>query len=516
MPISERIQPAVLAEAPAAASLEWDLRVSADLKLVWNLIAELDPRMAVVGLGGPLLDVMRSEVSGYHTFAQRSRGRYTMPATPHALWTLVPGETPGAVFEVVERLKRTLGAHLRVAQSTSLFNYRHGRDLTGYKDGSANPKGDLALQSAFMDNDQGELAGSSFALVQRWLHFRDRFHGLSQSDRDNVIGRSVETDEELESAPAAAHIRRTEQESYAPQAFIYRRSMPWGDGRRHGLQFIAFMNNLSKADRMLDRMIGADDEVADAILGHTQAETGAYYFIPPLNAGKLALPRALGPRASVPPPVDGISVAEAHGMRLEVDVSRCIHSRNCVLSRPDVFVPNVDGPWLHPELATPTELMRLARNCPSGAIQVKPLDGANGELPPEIAVIRLRENGPLAVHGDLTIAGRHELRATLCRCGKSSGKPYCDGSHASAGFTASGEAPPVDAVVTGNVTPSNAISIQAVADGPLVVHGQVQILAGSGACVGSAAGPTLCRCGHSANKPFCDGSHARVGFTAPE
>jgi putative iron-dependent peroxidase len=174
-----------------------------------------------------------------------------MPATPHALWTYVPGDAPGAVFEVTERLERELGPYLRIAQSASLFSYRQGRDLTGYRDGSANPKGEAVHAAAFMDAARGAPANASFALVQRWLHFRDRFRGLSDSARDHVIGRGAEQDDELPEAPASAHIRRTEQESYSPAAFMFRRSMPWGDGRRHGLQFIAFMNDLTKAEHWL-------------------------------------------------------------------------------------------------------------------------------------------------------------------------------------------------------------------------------------------------------------------------
>jgi len=53
-----------------------------------------------------------------------------------------------------------------------------------------------------------------------------------------------------------------------------------------------------------------------------------------------------------------------------------------VLGRPDVFVPDVEGAWLHPERATPDEIAELAHNCPSGAIQYQRLDGGPAEAPP--------------------------------------------------------------------------------------------------------------------------------------
>lgn len=88
---------------------------------------------------------------------------------------------------------------------------------------------------------------------------------------------------------------------------------------------------------------------------------------------------------------------------IHFDGRRCIHSRNCVLDRPDVFVPNVKGAWIHPDRATPAE---LAHNCPSGAIQCEGVDGATLETAPRVNTVRLRENGPLAFRAPLAIDGQ--------------------------------------------------------------------------------------------------------------
>ncbi len=136
----------------------------------------------------------------------------------------------------------------------------------------------------------------------------------------------------------------------------------------------------------------------------------------------------------------GIEVVRGARAVIRFEAGKCVHSRNCVLDRPDVFVPNVSGDWIRPDNATPEALLRLAINCPSGAITVERLDGGEAEAAPIVNTVRLRENGPLAVHGDLVIAGQAPaLRATLCRCGQSKTKPYCDGSHGAAGFQATGE-----------------------------------------------------------------------------
>ncbi|MCX5743191.1 MAG: (4Fe-4S)-binding protein, partial [Proteobacteria bacterium] len=135
-------------------------------------------------------------------------------------------------------------------------------------------------------------------------------------------------------------------------------------------------------------------------------------------------------------------VEEVRGklVTLRFEAQKCIHSRGCVLARPDVFVPNVEGEWIHPDAATPEEIAELAHNCPSGAITYTRTDAGPEELPPRVNLIKIRENGPLAVHAAMSIAGHGTmLRATLCRCGQSANKPFCDGSHTAAGFAATGE-----------------------------------------------------------------------------
>ena len=107
-------------------------------------------------------------------------------------------------------------------------------------------------------------------------------------------------------------------------------------------------------------------------------------------------------------------------------------------------------------------------------------------------------------------------RATLCRCGASRNKPFCDGSHAAAGFTASGE--PVTGVA-GKPTDMLAVrdgplQVEPEPNVPLAVRGPVEVLSGTGRMVCRVTQARLCRCGGSASKPFCDGTHAAIGFVA--
>ncbi|MDE2220621.1 MAG: CDGSH iron-sulfur domain-containing protein [Gammaproteobacteria bacterium] len=196
---------------------------------------------------------------------------------------------------------------------------------------------------------------------------------------------------------------------------------------------------------------------------------------------------------------------------IRFDAGKCIHSRHCVLDRPDVFVPNVEGEWIHPERASAEEIAALAANCPSGAITCVRHDGKPDEAAPLVNTVRVRENGPLAFHAELALPeGARALRATLCRCGASANKPYCDGSHAAAGFGASGE--PKTAESRPLPVRNGTLTVSPQADGPLKVSGPLELVSGTGRTLNRTTETYLCRCGASANKPYCDGSHKRSGF----
>ncbi len=196
---------------------------------------------------------------------------------------------------------------------------------------------------------------------------------------------------------------------------------------------------------------------------------------------------------------------------IRFEAARCIHSRHCVLDRPDVFVPNVEGEWIHPERASGEQIAALAANCPSGAISCTRHDGVADESAPLVNTVRVRENGPLAFHAELSLPdGAQRLRATLCRCGASAHKPYCDGSHMAAGFSASGEPKTVESKPL--ATRHGPLAVAPQPDGPLKVSGALELVSGTGRTINRTAEAYLCRCGASANKPYCDGSHKRIGF----
>lgn len=219
---------------------------------------------------------------------------------------------------------------------------------------------------------------------------------------------------------------------------------------------------------------------------------------------------------------DGVEVIEGEKLVLEFDGKACMHSRFCVMGAPNTFLGNVDGPWLYPDDSSPDVLYAIARQCASGAIRVHRKDGGQDVQTPPVNVLRVMENGPLCFHADLDIhnpegslAAESEnegMNRALCRCGASKNKPYCDGSHHEIHFEASGEHAPRDTDMPEKR--DGTLDIRPQPNGPLAISGHLEICGGSGQLIERTNSCRLCRCGASANKPFCDGSHAKIGFQA--
>ena len=133
------------------------------------------------------------------------------------------------------------------------------------------------------------------------------------------------------------------------------------------------------------------------------------------------------------------------------------------------------------------------------------------EVPNEVLV---SNGGPLQITGNITLVhedGRIQYanHLSLCRCGHSRSKPVCDDQHVDMEFLNSGKIFEVSEIATSS-RPSK-VTISCIKDGPITFRGRIRLHNQFGQeCVKMRG--SLCRCGQSASKPFCDGSHSRVGF----
>jgi len=197
------------------------------------------------------------------------------------------------------------------------------------------------------------------------------------------------------------------------------------------------------------------------------------------------------------------------------DGARCIHAAECVHGLPEVFAPDA-RPWIRPEATDVQSLAEVVNRCPSGALRLERTDDVPAMTVPPLNTCLVTADGPNFLRGDLTLHLGEETasdtRVALCRCGQSRNKPYCDNSHRQAGFTDDGllraekPSPP-------GTDLSAPLAVRLVPNGPVHCAGPLALR--------DAAGHTsfsdqtfLCRCGGSQNKPYCDGTHRKIGFVS--
>jgi len=267
-------QPGILAAVPQAATfLRLGLRPGVDAADALGPL--ITPAAHVlVGLGAGLLAELGVHVPRLRPMEPLVADGLAMPATPGDLWLRVDGADPG---EVLHRMRALDLWGFRIDDETHGFQHGESRDLSGYEDGTENPTGDTAAAVALAPD------GSAMLAVQRWVHDWDAFDAMTKEQQDHTIGRERVSNDELDDAPEAAHVKRTAQESFEPEAFVVRRSMPWSDDRGAGLVFLAFGATLDPFEAQLRRMMGKDDGITDALFAFTRPVDGATFWLPGID-----------------------------------------------------------------------------------------------------------------------------------------------------------------------------------------------------------------------------------------
>jgi len=207
---------------------------------------------------------------------------------------------------------------------------------------------------------------------------------------------------------------------------------------------------------------------------------------------------------------------ESDDITVTYDQGRCIHAGACVRGLNEVFNTAMK-PWIQPDKSDAGTIAEVIHRCPTGALKYERKDGEINEQTPADNTLELRPSGPIFARGNLLVRdaeGNELLRDTriaFCRCGLSVDKPFCDNSHKGnfkAGITFDREKFR-DAPVSSD---EDVLEIKLQKNGPILLKGTYKLIGSEQQT--SAKGIALCRCGHSANKPFCDGAHKQSDFTA--
>jgi putative iron-dependent peroxidase len=254
-----------------------------------SLAGEVDGDATVLGIGSSTVGALGTHVPGLRELPVHSGAAVAVPSTPRALWLWLRGDDRGELLHRSRALQAVAAGAFRLEEVIDAFQYGPSLDLTGYEDGTENPAGDRAAEVGIVAGQGPGRDGSSFVTVQQWVHNLDTFQAMPQQEQDHTIGRRKSDNEELDDAPASAHVKRTAQESFDPEAFVLRRSMPWADATAAGLVFVAFGRSLDAFEALLRRMVGVEDGVVDALFRFTRPVTGSTFWCPPAMDGRLDL-----------------------------------------------------------------------------------------------------------------------------------------------------------------------------------------------------------------------------------
>ena len=164
-------------------------------------------------------------------------------------------------------------------------------DLSGFEDGTENPEDDEQFNTTIIVSDDKQFDGSSCWVVQKWQHDFAWLDKASQQAKEEFIGRSLDDNREFEDNKPSAHVKRTAQESFEPEAFMWRRSMPWiNDKLEGGLMFSCFANSFYPFEAQFARMTGEEDGIVDGLFKFSRVLSTQFLWCPPFVKGKLVFP----------------------------------------------------------------------------------------------------------------------------------------------------------------------------------------------------------------------------------
>jgi putative iron-dependent peroxidase len=225
--------------------------------------------------------------AGLRSFrAVKANGR-AAPATGGDLFVQITSGRHDLNLDLAMGLVRRLQPLATLAEEIHGFRYRDLRDLTGFIDGTENPKGKTRVLAALIGDEDRSFAGGSNVAVQRYVHDLEQWRKLDDREQEQIFGRTKRGNVELPKTkkPQTAHISRVVIERDGAELQILRQSYPWGTVREAGLYFVAYTKSLDVFHLMLARMMGTTgDGLHDRLMEFSQAVTGATFFVPSMES----------------------------------------------------------------------------------------------------------------------------------------------------------------------------------------------------------------------------------------
>lgn len=246
-----------------------------------------------VGIGSSAWDRVTGLGSGLarprelRPFAAIQGSRHTAPSTPGDLLFHIRAERRDLCFEFERQLLQALGDAVSIADVTVGFRYFDMRDLLGFVDGTANPTGLDVPPAVLVTEDDPDVAGGSYVVVQKYVHDMAAWSRLPTETQERIIGRAKLDNIELDDPPEGAQLPHKALATITDEAgheySILRHNMPFGSpgAGEFGTYFIGYARHLWVIEKMLDRMfIGHPPGLYDRLLDYSTALTGCTFFVP--------------------------------------------------------------------------------------------------------------------------------------------------------------------------------------------------------------------------------------------
>lgn len=209
------------------------------------------------------------------------------PSVPCDLFIQIRADRADICYALGVEIFDLLKPHTELVEQTKGFRYLDGRDLTGFVDGTENPKGMRKFDVAIVGDNDPDFVGGSYVHVQRYRHNMNSWQRLATKHQEDIIGRTKADNKEYSNSEkqAFAHTKRSNLKDPEGKSIeILRHSMPYGDMSVQGLFFVSFAKSPKPFTKMLHSMIFGDEEgVYDKLLDYTTAETGSAFFAPSVN-----------------------------------------------------------------------------------------------------------------------------------------------------------------------------------------------------------------------------------------
>ena len=278
------VKPDAVSEAAVRAFLP-------DLSGFVRSVCFRDPERSLscgLGIGATALDRLTGlpRPPGLHPFVELQAGTRHAVSTPGDLLLHIRADHIDLCFELARQIRARLGDAVAVVDEVHGFRYFDARDLLGFVDGTENPSGNKAEQAVLVGDEDRARAGSSYVIVQKYLHDLAKWEAIPVEVQEKIIGRRKLDDIEFPDSAKASYahnVLTSIQDEDGRDLKILRDNMPFGriDGDEFGTYFIGYARAPSTIERMLRNMfIGLPEGNYDRLLDVSHPVTGNLFFVP--------------------------------------------------------------------------------------------------------------------------------------------------------------------------------------------------------------------------------------------